>query len=171
MKKILLFIAVFSLTGCFVSKVPISSSKESNFDEKLIGNWIGKNMDADDDLCKLVILKFNSNEYFISWQVGDDVAALARGYITELDDIRIINTQNIKGNVDRIFIFFKYFFSENGNLLVSILNGMNPLLQNKTFNISEEFHSFLKENIDDKRLFKKVYEFFKHNKVKISLSS
>jgi hypothetical protein len=176
MKKygFLAFVGLFflSMTGCYESKVPLSSTPTLNIDTKLVNYWISIPKEKNDDEIKLAIFKFNEMEYFISWKEGaNQETIMARGFISDIENVRILNIQDIKSidNNDRTYLFFNYIIDEKGILTAKILSNENPLLKNKKFNTPEEFQSFIKKNIKNKELFSDPIEFKPTDKFDIEI--
>ena len=165
MKKYILYVLIAVLCsfiyGCYESEVPLSIASSSQIDTHLVNYWVSIPKKADDVKIRLAILKFNDNEYLISWKQGDDETLITRGFITEIDDIRIINVQNIKSldEKERSFLFFKYSIADNGILKTQILSDTSDLLKGVKFDSSKEFFAFIKENHGNKDLFGEEFDF------------
>ena len=139
----------------------IQLPQSSKIDTQLVNSWVSIPKKADDNKIRLSILKFNDHELLISWKQGDNETSITRGFITEIDNVRIINTQNIKtlDEKERTFVFFKYSISNNGVLKTQILSDSSVVLKGKRFDSSEEFSAFIKKNINSKDLFGQEMEF------------
>jgi len=147
--------------GCYESKVPLSTTPSSKIDLKLINYWGSIPKDENDTKYKLAIFKFNENEYLISWRENQGETEITRGFITKIDNLKILNIQNIDtlDKKDRTYFFFKYMINDKGIFKVQILSDANLLLKDKKFNSPEEFKKFIKKNIKNKKLFGEVVEF------------
>ena len=178
MRKTFLLIAViciFSiLTGCFESKVPLSSSQSSRIDEKLVNYWISIPKEKNENKISLAIFKFNENEHLVIGREGkENETIITRGFITKIKNTKIINLQNIKSleKSERTYVFFKYDFNARGNLLARILSADSPLLKNKEFKNSEAFYAFMEKNIEKEGLFDTSIEFKLTNEIDFGMIS
>lgn len=173
-KYTVLLIACFLIiVGCYESQVALSSHPVSKIDARLVNYWesVGKEKDA--NKIKLAIFKFNENEYLLNWKEGEQETIFARGFVSKIEDVKILNIQGIKSldEKEKTYIFFRYEINEQGNLKVSIISDENSLLKDKKFKKPKEFRSFIIKNIHFKGLFGKTIEFktIKEFKIEITL--
>ena len=166
MKKLnfafLVLIPILFLSGCYESKVSLSKSPSSKVDTRLVRSWISIPNDNKKKAIPLLLRKFNEDEYLAAWKEGeDDGAVIARGFTTKINNTNIINLQNIESlkENDRTYVFFKYDFNEEGNLVVNILSDDYANLKGKKFKSSKEFSDFVQKNISQKGLFGDSIEF------------
>ena len=147
--------------GCYESEVPLSSNPSPKIDLKLVNYWGSIPKDKNETKYKLAIFKFNENEYLISWRENQGETQITRGFITIIDNLKILNIQNIGtlDKKDRTYFFFKYMINDEGILKVQILSDENLLLKDKKFSSPEEFKKFIQKNINHKKLFGEAVEF------------
>ena len=172
MKKLnyafLLMITILLLSACYESKVSLLKSPSSQIDTGLIKSWKSIPNDNDGKTVSLAIWKFSETEYLIAWEEeGESEKVLARGFTSKIGNEKIINLQDIKSleDDDRKYVFFKYEFNENGNLVVRILSDEYEKLKGKEFKSSREFHNFVQKNIAQEGLFGDKIEFKEANKI------
>ncbi len=170
--SVLIAIIFFFTYGCYVSEFPLSSATTSKIDSKLVNYWISIPKKDDDKKIRLAIFKFNDHEYLINWKEGNDETLITRGFITEINDVKIINVQNIRDldEKERTFVFFKYSIADNGILRTQILSGTSELLKGRKFDSSEEFAAFIKKNINNKDLFGAELEFISLETFKVGIN-
>lgn len=162
----LVFIFVFLLSGCYMSKLPLSESPSSKIDTRLIKSWRSIPKNNKEKKILLVLWKFSEYEYLIAWKEQND-KILARGFMTKISDANIINLQDIKSleQNERAYVFFKYNFNTKGNLVVSLLSEDYVNLKDKEFESSKEFREFVQKNLANDGLFDDRIEFEPTNKI------
>jgi len=164
------------LGGCYESPLPLGPSGQTAVDEKLIGGWLQvpdrKNAGNADNPVRLAVIKFNQHEYFAvwRWKKGPD-CIVTRAYCTPVDGVNFINVQNIKDPEagQREFIFFKYAFSDDGQLVLEAIS-QKPLLKDRKFDSSEQFRQFVKRHLDDKNLLMKPVRFKRSDQVTLDVA-
>ena len=170
--SVLLAISCFFTYGCYESEFPLSAASSAIIDTQLVDYWVSIPKKDDNNKVRLVIFKFNDHEYLINWKEGNNETLITRGFITEIDDVKIINVQNIKDidEKERTFVFFKYSIADNGILRTQIISGTSDLLKGRKFDSSEEFAGFIKKNINNKDLFGSEVEFIALEKFKVEIN-
>jgi len=146
-------LTVAVMGGCYESKVPLGDSHESKVEPELLGDWSGK---FDSDTVRVVVRKFSEHEYFITFAFGDDDAVLTRAYATEIEGARLMNFQNIDSAKakERTFVFARYELTDDGAITVRFLN-KKPLLEGRRFESPKAFRQFVKEHLEDEKLYTK----------------
>ena len=166
MKKIyflsLFFLLALFLHGCYESAVPLSETPSLQVDGRLIRNWTSITHDKTEAAISLSILKFNDNEYLVTWKDGDDnETVLARGFTTRVGNTNIMNLQGVQSleATERTYVFFKFDINQDGNLVVCILSNDFDELHDRKFESSREFNDFVRKNIGSSGLFDEDIEF------------
>ena len=165
-KTTMVMAVLFIMAGCYESTVPIAPVKDAVFDAKFIGKW--EQIDTkDDDTSHMVILNFNDREYFVrfktmekrNWAVSTDVY-LCRAYTIMVDGVAFCNVQYISSNEKdkRPFMFFRYSFSKDGILTWRWIS--NDLIKTK-IKTSKELYAFIKNNVNNEKLYGKSLKFKK----------
>ncbi len=142
------------ISGCYESELPLSKPS-SKVDLRLINSWVSIPGDKNDGEILLVFRKFNENEYLIAWKEGNDETLITRGFVTRVRNTDIINVQNINSleKKERTYLFFRYNFKEDGNLVVSIISDDFPGLNNRKFKTSKALKKFVRKNMSKKGFF------------------
>lgn len=169
---LLALLAAWLLAGCYESDVPLSAEPAEPVDTRLIKSWQSIPQTEGQKALLLVVRKFNTREYLVAWKGGDDsTAILARGFVTKIKEIRIMNLQGNQSlkKSDRTFVFFKYDFNNEGHLLAAILSQDHPAIKDKKFKTAAAFYDFMQKNITQKGLFKDPIEFIPSNKINFDL--
>lgn len=169
----LFLIPALFLIGCYESEVPLSETPSLKVDNRLIGSWISIPGDSNEKTIELLLHKFNENEYLAAWKEGDyDEVVLARGFTTRIKNINIINLQGIESIEanKRTFIFIKYGFNDQGNLITNLISDDYPGLKGNKFKTSEAFNKFVGNNISQEGFFSKIIEFKTANEISFSFS-
>ena len=169
----LLLIPILIFCRCYESEVPLSKSPSSKVDTKLIRSWVSIPNDNQEKAISLLLRKFNENEYLAVWRQGEDnETVIARGFSTKIKNTNIMNLQNIESleEDDRTYVFARYDFSENGNLIVNILSDKFNDLKEKEFNSSKDFYKFIKKNISHKGLFEEPITFKPAEDIRIEIN-
>jgi len=134
-----LFTITFLLTSCLY-KVPITSKPTSNIDQRLIGDWLGK-----DQKEVMKIRMFNEKEYIVSLN-----GSLSRAFHSDVEGTRFINIQDLDGS-ERIYAFASYGLSEDlKQLTVKIVS--QEMVPSKTPS-SEEVQTLLKRHLKNPALY------------------
>jgi len=159
--------------GCYESQLPLGPSGQTAVDEKLVGGWLQVPDDQNaDNPVRLAVIKFNQHEYFAvwRWKKGPD-CIVTRAYCTPVDGVNFLNVQNIKDPEaqQREFIFFKYAFSDEGQLILEAVS-QKPLLKDRKFDSSEQFRQFVKQHLDDKDLLMKPVRFKRCDQVALDVA-
>ncbi len=165
-KATLVIAVLLIIAGCYESKVPMAPVKDAVFDAKLIGRWKAIGL-KNNEVAKIVILKFNDREYFVKhkvwekkdWSVSAEVY-LCRAYTIMVDGVAFCNVQYISSNEKdkRPFMFFKYSFSKDGILTWRLIS--NDLIKTK-IKTSKELYEFIKKNMNNEKLYGKPLKFKK----------
>jgi len=85
--------------------------------------------------------------------------------------VNFINVQNIKDPEagQREFIFFKYAFSDVGQLVLEAIS-QKPLLKDRKFSSSEQFRQFVKKHLGNKNLLMKPVRFKRSDQVTLDVA-
>ncbi|MBW2146936.1 MAG: hypothetical protein JRG73_14305 [Deltaproteobacteria bacterium] len=164
LKACLVLLVSFLLGACYESRVPMALSKDSTIDLNLIGKWKGilKLAETLDEVtAEMQILKFNDNEYYVSYNAGTngniDHSNL-RAYTVMVDGVPFINVQCIDDmkEATRTFMFFKYSVSGDRVLTLELVS--DDFVKTK-FKTSDELYEFIKKNLNNEKIYEKPVRF------------
>ena len=145
---------MLSLCGCYVSKVPMASSANSDLDPNLIGKWEKIVTEKDPTPVEMLVLQFNDNEYYAEYRDANELLRF-RAYIVRVGEVPFINVQNIEGD-ERSFIFVRYSVGEDGVLTLRELS--NDFVKSE-FETSEKLYDFIKNNLKEDQLYDETGRF------------
>ena len=161
MKKLAFFSVIISisilLTGCpFESDFPVSQP-QVKIDSAFIGTWLAEDFPQKGDKMKYKIFAFNQTDYLIeSVNIKEDIISeqeFYRGFISDLNGLKILNLQIITGK--KSYIYHKYRM-QDGNLHLSWLNDL--YFKDKEINSSEDLRKLIDSNLDKADIFETEYE-------------
>lgn len=141
------------LCGCYVSKIPMASSANSELDPNLIGKWERIVTEKDPTPVEMLVLQFNDNEYYAEYRDANELLRF-RAYIVKIEEVPFINVQDIKE--DRSFIFVRYSVGEDG---VLTLRKVSEDFVKSEFETSEALYEFIKNNMNEDRLYDEADRF------------
>ena len=167
MKKVVLsIIAAFAIMGC-VYKAPLAAPQDIAVDNSVLGAWniIDQTAAEGKITDKLLVLKYDKNEYLVNYE-NNDGSMYFRGYPINVNDNLYIQLQLIgtdKGSVkeqDRKYQVIAYSLNKD-TLNISLLNA--ELLKPQDINTTEEFVKAFNESKNNEKLFSEPVAF---NRVK-----
>ncbi|MBP7865046.1 MAG: hypothetical protein KA419_03780 [Acidobacteria bacterium] len=149
-----LLLPLVLLTGCYDSPVPLSAPALP-VDARLPGNWIQTAPADAPNAYRLVIRKYSEREYLVLFSEGDASPSVARGYLTDVSGVRMMNLQNIDSAEpkDRDFIFFRYDVEPGGGLRVRILSDDHPALHDRRFATAAQLRAVVARHLKEDNLF------------------
>ena len=174
MKKIiLLFFAIFLFSGCYESKFPLSSSKTSPIDEKIIGYWVTISKEGKKN-AYMGIYQFNKNEYMINW--NEIKSSFLSGFITKINNENFMNVKYIQpiksknqNKTENIIPYFFFKYSIKDDILSIKLLRDSGILKKKQFNSSKEFYRFMKNNMNNEKLYNESLKFVRTTKFNLKV--
>ena len=156
----ILILLPFLTFGCPVgSKYPLSESNKSQVDERLLGSW--KSIKQDKDSGKIYIWQFNENEYYMEIKGdNDNNINRVRAFMTVIDNVRILNTKELKMvNEQQEYVYIKYEIS-NDNILTFWTMDSKLLPKKEMTNI--ELFSSIMTNINIDKFYEKFGSFIRY---------
>lgn len=150
---------IFIIVACG-SKVPIADVSQAVIDDRLLGKWITLEQDKDEYI-EFSLFKFNDKEY-MTWIYSEekDTSEIKinnrfyRVYFIDILDKQFINAQNINSfkKADRLYFFYRYELQTDSTMLLVGLNNIDSVKVDK-FEKSEDLYNFIKNNINNKKLY------------------
>lgn len=152
------------LAGCdiYESGVPLDEPTAASFDESLLGTWVILDDEmAGDETPVLEIRRFNEREYLIEWSeraldpAGAPVEPApaqdrARGYVTVIDDIRILNVQDLD---EQTFLFARYTTADGMLRFRMIASGPDARGLKEQFSSSADLKTAVRARLRDPLLY------------------
>lgn len=147
-------LSVLILTGCYESKVPLSVPGIP-VDARLLGNWVQTSPADAKNPYRLLIRKYNPREYLVLFAEGDEAPSVARGYLSDMNGVKLMNLQNIDSAEarDRGYLFFKCAFEPDGGLRVRILSDDHPALHERKFTTTAQLRAVVLRHLKEENLF------------------
>jgi hypothetical protein len=159
---LLLSLLTLAGQGCYESPFPLASSDREGIDARLLGSWIEAAAPRNDTPYRVVIHPFNDHEYLIAFTDSPGgKAILARGFITTMDGVAIINLQGIDSlkPTDRTFLFFKYRITAQGDLETWMIDHDSKLLEGVQLTDQAALYDFVQHHVRDPALYMPVRVF------------
>ena len=156
---LLLSLLMLAGQGCYESPFPLASSDREGIDARLLGSWIEVADSQKDSPYQVVIHPFNDHEYLIAFtDAPGGKAVLARGFITTMDGVAIINLQGIDSlkPTDRTFLFFKYRITAQGDLETWMIDHDSKLLEGVQLADQAALYDFVQHHVRDPALYMPV---------------
>jgi hypothetical protein len=160
----LLIVLPFLLAGCDIydSGVPLDEPTALSFDDSLLGTWVVVDDDmGGDEAPVLEIRRFNEREYLLEWSEravdpagapAEPVSAQdrARGYVTVIDDSRILNVQDLD---EGTFTFARYAIAGSTLRFRMIASGPDERGLKEQFSTSAELRAAVRARLHDPLLY------------------
>src|SRR4051812_2651657 len=82
---IFMLVALASIVGCLVSKVPLGNVEDAKVDVGYIGNWRFNNDDGTN--ATLILRNIDDKRYYAEWKASDETSR-SIGFITEVAGVQ-----------------------------------------------------------------------------------
>jgi len=165
----LLLPLVSALPACdyYYSPVPLADAADAPLDERLLGQWVALDDDAEAGLLQEVagadtvgiqVYRFSEHEYLIEWpeyvcrnfRTPELMDHRMRAFITVIDNVRFLNLQDIGDDTD--YLIARYSFTPDLRLDF-IRDGSGERGLGRKYRSSPELFAAVHARLNDPKLF------------------
>jgi hypothetical protein len=139
--------------GCpLTSEFPLGDSKGAPMDERLLGKWV-ESGSKKSPRGTIAIYRFNESEYYLEVVEPEDKGTSRyRGFLTAVDNVRILNVQELHDKASEgKYRFVKISLSPDNVLALSTIE--DNLLSGRKISSRNDLLSYVRNNMNDPKLF------------------